>query len=67
MKLYADETNESLVKELIRGEEYEYVPDGNFIVFREENVPPSEYFIVAQYDPLPDGARAIEEEESNEE
>jgi hypothetical protein len=66
VSLYANEDNDSLVAELERGVEYDYVPDGNFIVFSEEQVPPSEYFIVAKYDPLPEGARNDVEESSDE-
>ena len=65
VSLYEDENNDSLLKVLERGVEFEYVPDGNFLLFSEEQVPPSEYFIVAKYDPLPDGARNNAEEESN--
>jgi hypothetical protein len=64
VELYADENNDSLIGELVPGVDYDYVADGNFILFEEAQVPPSEYFIVAKYDPLPDGARNTGEEDA---
>ena len=55
--MYENEDNDSLIAKLERGVDFEYGPDGNFILFAEEQVPPSEYYIVARYDPLPEGAR----------
>ena len=66
VSLYADENNDSLVGVLERDVDYEYVPDGNFLLFGEDQVPPSEYFIVAKYDPLPEGARNNLEEGGDE-
>lgn len=66
VSLYENEDNDSLIAELERGVDFEYVPDGNFILFAEEQVPPSEYYIVARYDPLPEGARNDVEGEDNE-
>jgi len=61
VNLYADEEEDSLVKELIRDQDFEYVAEGNFLLFSESQVPPSEYYVVATYDPLPEGARQEDE------
>lgn len=66
VSLYATRDNDSLVKDLEPSVDYEYVPDGNFLLFAEDQVPPSEYFIVAKYDPLPEGARNALEDGADE-
>ena len=50
--LYADQTDESLIGELIRGEDYSFVAARNAIRFEPSQVPPSEAYIVAEYDVL---------------
>lgn len=56
VKLYEDDTDESFVSDLTRDVDYAYVSEGNRIRFEEQQVPPSEYFIVAEYEVLPTGA-----------
>jgi hypothetical protein len=55
--LYADQTDESLIGELVRGEDYSFVPARNAIRFEPSQVPPSEAYIVAEYDVLEAGSR----------
>ena len=55
--LYADQTDESLMGELVRGEDYSFVPARNAIRFEPSQVPPSEAYIVAEYDVLEAGSR----------
>jgi hypothetical protein len=49
VSLYANEDKDSLVRELVRDVDYTYVADGNKIHFDPAQVPPSEYWIVAEY------------------
>ena len=56
VRLYSDETEESFIQDLLIDVDFEYVQDGNYLVFREEQVPPSEYYITAEYEPLPTGS-----------
>jgi hypothetical protein len=58
--LYEDETDESLIRELVRDVDFSYVAEGNLIRFEEEQVPPSEYYIVAEYEVLPTGSEITE-------
>ena len=55
--LYADQTDESLIGELVRGEDYSFVPARNAIRFEPSQVPPSEAYIVAEYDVLEAGSQ----------
>lgn len=55
--LYGDQTDESLIGELVRGEDYSFVPARNAIRFEPSQVPPSEAYIVAEYDVLESGSR----------
>ena len=55
--LYADQTDESLIGELVRGEDYSFVPARNAIRFEPSQVPPSEAYIVAEYDVLESGTQ----------
>lgn len=55
--LYADQTDESLIGELTRGEDYSFVPARNAIRFEPSQVPPSEVYILAEYDVLEAGSR----------
>ena len=56
VKLYASDDDESLVRELVADVDYSYVAEGNVLRFEEEQVPPSEYWITAEYEVLPTGA-----------
>ena len=55
--LYADQTDESLIGELVRDEDYSFVPARNAIRFEPSQVPPSEAYIVAEYDVLESGTQ----------
>ncbi len=57
VKLYADATDASLIGELERGVDYTYVPARNALRFEPDQVPPSESYIVAEYDVLEAGSR----------
>jgi hypothetical protein len=56
VELYATDNDDSKVRDLIRDVDFEYIIDGNFLHFEEEQVPPSDYYIVARYIHLPDSA-----------
>ncbi len=47
--LYAAEDEDEKVRDLIRGEDFTYVADGNYLHFGETQIPPSEHYIVAKY------------------
>ena len=48
--LYADATNESKIKDLVIDQDFTYNADKNALHFQEEQVPQSEYYIVARYE-----------------
>ena len=56
VKLYETDDEASLVRELVADVDYTYVAEGNLLRFEEEQVPPSEYWITAEYEVLPTGA-----------
>jgi hypothetical protein len=58
--LYAEESEDSLIAELIQGEDYTYDVDENAIVFAIENLPTSETFILAEYRVLATGSVVTE-------
>jgi hypothetical protein len=62
--LYADETDESYVGQLHLGPDYSFDIERNAIVFSAEQVPPSEYYIIAEYQVLAGTAEQTVTEES---
>ncbi len=54
--LYESNDNDSLVRELVKDVDYSYVVENNAIRFDEEQVPPAQYYIVAEYRVLAVGA-----------
>ena len=54
--LYESDDNDSLVRELVKDVDYTYVVENNAIRFDEEQVPPAQYYIVAEYRVLAVGA-----------
>ena len=56
VSLYETADNDSLVEELVKDEDYTYNSETNSLEFTEEQVPPSDYFIVAEYRVLATGA-----------
>ncbi len=54
--LYESDDNDSLVRTLVKDEDYTYVVERNAIRFDEEQVPPAQYYIVAEYRVLAVGA-----------
>lgn len=54
--LYEDDANDAKVRDLEAVVDYTYVADGNYLFFSEEQVPPSEMWISAEYEVLPDSA-----------
>jgi hypothetical protein len=61
VKLYADENDDSFVRDLVRDTDFEYVIEGNYLYFSEGQVPPSEYSVTVRYQVLPTGATLTEE------
>ncbi len=55
VKLYADESTESFVRDLIPGEDFTYEAPCKRLIFTEDQVPPSEHYVVATYSALPPG------------
>lgn len=55
--LYEDRTDESFVRELIIDEDFVFDVEENALVFNEDQVPPPEYYIVAEYRPLARGSQ----------
>ncbi len=56
VSLYESDDNDSLVRTLVKDEDYTYVVERNAIRFDEEQVPPAQYYIVAEYRVLAVGA-----------
>jgi len=56
VSLYESDDNDSLVRELVKDVDYSYVLESNAIRFDEEQVPPAQYYIVAEYRVLAVGA-----------
>jgi hypothetical protein len=54
--LYESDDNDSLVRELVKDVDYSYVVEHNAIRFDEGQVPPAQYYIVAEYRVLAVGA-----------
>jgi hypothetical protein len=67
VKLYEEESDDSLIGELVLGEDYSYVIENNSIRFEIGSLPASETYIVVEYRVLPEGAQVLENEESGEE
>ena len=66
VKLYAEESDDSFIRELVKDEEFFYVIDNNTITFDINALPASETYIVAEYRVLPGSAEIVDEEESSE-
>jgi len=47
--LYAAENEDEKVRDLIIGTDFTYVADGNYLHFEEDQIPPSEHYVVAKY------------------
>jgi hypothetical protein len=58
--LYAEESDDSLIAELVQGEDYTYDADENAIVFAIESLPASETYILAEYRVLATGSVVTE-------
>ena len=58
--LYAEESDDSLIAELVQGEDYTYDVDENAIVFSIESLPASETYILAEYRVLATGSVVTE-------
>ena len=56
VSLYESDDNDSLVRQLVKDVDYTYVVESNAIRFDEEQVPPAQYYIVAEYRVLAVGA-----------
>ena len=63
VELYAEENDDSFIRELVQGEDYTFVIERNAIRFEIEALPPSETFIVVEYRVLPTGAQQFSQEE----
>ncbi|MBN2798316.1 MAG: hypothetical protein JXX28_04150 [Deltaproteobacteria bacterium] len=49
VSLYESEDDDGLIRELVLGEDYTYVADGNKLHFDEAHLPPAGQFVVAKY------------------
>jgi len=56
VRLYAEESEESFIKELVQDQDYTYILERNSLLFEIESLPPSEAYIVVEYRVLPEGA-----------
>jgi hypothetical protein len=56
VSLYETQQDDSLIGVLVQGEDYTFVPDHNAIRFEAGHIPPSESWIVAEYDILEAGS-----------
>ena len=72
VKNYAEESDDSFIRDLIKDEDFRYIPAKNSIVFEVTALPSSESYIVAEYRALPDtvilsDSGSPEQEESTDE
>ena len=51
VKLYADQSTESFIRDLVIDEDFAYIEEEYKLRFEEEQVPPSEHFVTATYFP----------------
>ena len=49
VSLYAEESDDSLIAELVQGEDYTFDVEENSIVFNIDSLPASETYILAEY------------------
>ena len=66
VKLYAEESDDSFIRELVKDEEFFYIIESNTITFDINALPASETYIVAEYRVLPGSAEIVDEEETSE-
>lgn len=64
VKLYEDQDESSLVRELEEGVDFTYEPDGNYLYFSEAQVPPPRYYVTAEYRPAATGTSANGQEQN---
>jgi len=57
--LYADDVNDAKVRDLVADVDYTYEPDGNLLRFDATQLPPSEMWISADYEVLPDSTGEV--------
>jgi len=57
--LYEDDANDAKVRDLVADVDYHYEPDGNLLRFEADQLPPSEMWITAEYEVLPDSAGEV--------
>lgn len=62
VSLYEEDTDEGFVRELVKDVDYTFVVENNAIRFDEEQVPPAQYYIVAEYGVLPEGASSARDD-----
>ncbi len=67
VSLYEDDTDESFIRELEKDVDYTFVVERNTIRFDELQVPPAQYYIVAEYRVLPEGALSSGDDTGREE
>ena len=60
VKLYAEENEDSLIRELEQDVDFTYDVEGNAIVFSIDNLPASETYILAEYRVLATGSMIVE-------
>ena len=60
VKNYAEESDDSFIRELIKDEDFRYVTAKNSIVFEVTALPSSESYIVAEYRVLPDTVTVVD-------
>jgi hypothetical protein len=61
VSLYESDTDDSFVRQLVKDVDYTFVKERNAIRFEEGQVPPAQYYIVAEYRVLAVGASGGEE------
>ncbi len=61
VKLYSSPDSADLVRELERGTDFSFLCNGNKLLFVEEQVPPSEWYVTATYNRLPTNVELPEE------
>lgn len=63
VSLYETAENDSKIRDLTKDIDFTYVTDGNYLHFDEDQVPPSDHYILAEYVQLPDSATYLPETE----
>jgi hypothetical protein len=67
VSLYEDRSEDSWIRDLVLGEDFEYVEEDNALLFDQDQVPPPQTFVVAEYRPVAGAGRNQDTDTTDEE